>query len=95
MDRLRIIKEVRRASGCVEISEGDLVDVKLQGDDGAILLEHPDAHGWPRAFALQPRTDGEFAGKAIFLSSSFNWTLGRDDEGCTILVPTAKCMVDV
>jgi len=48
--------------------------------------EAPSDH----AIRLPIRSDGEFAGKAIYLSSNYDWILGRDDLGLIILIPLIK-----
>jgi hypothetical protein len=39
---------------------------------------------------IKLRTNGAFENNALVLSGIFNWTLGMDDSGHTILVPTRK-----
>lgn len=39
---------------------------------------------------LTNRTGGDFAGHAFYLDSCYDWVLGLDSDGCTILVPTKK-----
>jgi hypothetical protein len=39
---------------------------------------------------IKLRTSGAFENSALILSDNFNWTLGMDDSGYTILVPTRK-----
>lgn len=33
------------------------------------------------------RATGEFAGRAFYLAVGYEWVLGQDSEGCTVLVP--------
>ena len=36
------------------------------------------------------RTNGEFNGKSFYLSSTYEWRIGKDNMGLTILVPLLK-----
>lgn len=42
------------------------------------------------SLALQDRTFGEFAGKSFYLSKQYDWVIGEDDHGETVLVPLRK-----
>jgi hypothetical protein len=39
---------------------------------------------------IDVRTCGDFKNNAFFLSDSYDWIIGRDDQGATILVPLKK-----
>lgn len=39
---------------------------------------------------VERRNAGEFVGKALYLSANFNWVIGVDSEGHSILVPLRK-----
>ena len=50
-----------------------------------------DAHEIERMMlgrTITIRADGEFMGKAMFLPLYYNWHLGKDNRGVTILVAT-------
>ena len=75
-------KEVGKVEETEEIPEERLVAVEID-EEGAFRLD-----GESRS--LERRNTGEFAGKAIYLSSSFNYELGKDSEGSVCLVPLKK-----
>ena len=72
-------KEVEKVEEFEEIPEERLVDVRLD-EKGGFRVD-----GESRS--LEVRNTGEFMGKAIYLSKSFNYELGEDDEGSICLVP--------
>lgn len=69
-----------------EIPEDRLVDVRTD-EDGAFRVD-----GERRS--VEVRNTGEFMGKAIYLSKSFNYRLGEDDEGSVCLVPLKRKLGD-
>ena len=39
---------------------------------------------------IEVRDDGEFENRAFFLDDCYEWEIGRDNQGCTILVPIER-----
>ncbi|MDP2365102.1 MAG: hypothetical protein Q8M94_15205 [Ignavibacteria bacterium] len=39
---------------------------------------------------LETRTDGSFKYRAFWLSSGYDWIIGKDEQGHVILVPLSK-----
>jgi hypothetical protein len=39
---------------------------------------------------IERRTGGSFSNKALYLSSKYDWALGKDEEGVLCLVPLKK-----
>jgi hypothetical protein len=74
-----VIKEDRK--GAIEVDRKRLVDI--DNPDGAITLDGKEGH-------IEPRETSEFEGYAIWLDDQFDWALGKDSEGLTILVPLRK-----
>jgi len=63
----------------VEIDANKLVTIK------DVRISNPD-----NMLFIETREYGELSGKAFFLSSSFDWIVGRDGKECLILVPLRK-----
>jgi hypothetical protein len=42
------------------------------------------------AIPLQIRSDGNLAGKGIYLSFQYNWDIVEDDLGAAVLIPSRK-----
>lgn len=70
-----------------------LLTIASQAPENAIpperLLCIPNFVGWRGI--VEPRTDGPFARRAIFLSDAYEWRLGQDDYTGIILVPLLPC----
>ena len=41
-------------------------------------------------YMVDRRSGGEFEGRGFYLSGKYNWVIGLDSEGVTILVPLKK-----
>ena len=82
MKKLVIKRKEVGAVGIEEIPEDRLVDVSID-EEGKFRVSG-------ERFSVERRNTGEFIGKAIYLSKSFNYTFGEDNEGSICLVPLKK-----
>ena len=82
MKKLNLIKK----TGCcsdVNINEDD---IDMDFFDNIDELDLQRAAG----YNMGMRTDGEFCGKALYLECDYDYALGKDNNGNTILVPLKK-----
>lgn len=68
---------------------------KNQIDPDDIAMEVIEAVGTNAIVAngyniIIERRGGEFGGKALYLSSAYDWKLGKDEKGAAILIPLKK-----
>lgn len=69
----------------VEVRESQLVSVTREGGDkGSVALVNGGT------YRIATRSEGDFAGKAFFLSDEFDWVLGIDSEDSLVLIPVKK-----
>ena len=67
-----------------EIDERRLVEVKEKRTGGFLVNDSIDA--------IVPRgpTSLDLEDKAFYLSTRYDWVLGKDDANCTVLIPLKK-----
>ena len=63
---------------------------KLRCDDGSVKVPEFSINDNDGCYFLQDRADGDYCGRAIWLSNKYNWELVQEDFGYKILVPTKK-----
>jgi len=79
--RIQIVENVED-SGTIKVDRSRLVNLYI--DTNGRILDNVDGG------LLEISRYIEFKGKAIYLSASYNWVLGKDKAGDYILVPLKK-----
>ena len=83
MKKLNLIKKTGCCSSSIDINEDDIdMDYFVHIDDKYFRETSNDQIGI--------RRHHEFKGKALWLDSSYDYVLGKDEQGLAILVPLKK-----
>jgi len=73
----------KNSSTYVNVKEEDIDKSYFEHINNAYLINATNSQ-------IERRNDGEFKDKALFLSASYDYILGKDMGGLTILVPIKK-----
>ena len=63
---------------------------ELKCDDGSVKVPEFSINDNDGCYFLENRMGGDYCGRAVWLSSKYNWELVQEDEWSKILVPTKK-----
>jgi len=79
LKKLQIIEEIKHDPNVIMIKKDRLLNTGYN----VYYANNPTP-------SIQSRNDGSFKSRAFYLDPSYDWILGKDNEGITILVPLIK-----